>query len=89
MQLSEAQEFLTNGVTLLKYGRRGKAKPRHIFMIDKALSWREPGTKSVPNSKEQKKFVRFLPILDLKDIKIGRDSDVFKRKTFKLKDETE
>lgn len=87
MELSEAQEYLTNGVTFLKYGRRGKPKPRHIFMIDKALSWREPGSQSLPNKKDQKQFVRFLPILDFKEIKIGRDSDVFKR--FQIKKETE
>jgi len=38
-------EFLTNGVTFLKYGRRGKPKYRHVFMIEKALSWAEPGAK--------------------------------------------
>ena len=75
MQLSEAQEYLMNGVTFLKYGRRGKPKPRHIFLIDKALSWREPGSKSVPEKKDQKKFVRFMPILDFKDIRRGRDSE--------------
>ena len=76
-----------NGVTFLKYGRRGKPKPRHIFLIDKALSWREPGSKSVPEKKDQKKFVRFMPILDFKDIRRGRDSEVFKR--FQIKKETE
>lgn len=87
MQLSEAQEYLTNGVTFLKYGRRGRPKPRHIFLIEKAISWREPGSQDIPKSQDQKKFIRYMPILDFKEIIKGRDSEIFKR--FKIKKETE
>ena len=87
MAVSEAMEYLTNGVTFLKYGRRGRPKPRHVFLIDKAISWREPGSTNMPAKKDQKKFIRYMPILDLKEISIGRESDVFKR--FKIKKENE
>ena len=87
MNLSEAQEYLTNGASFLKYGKRGRPKPRHIFLIDKAISWREPGSKATPLPKDQKKFIRYMPILDIKDITYGRGSDIFKR--FQIKKESE
>ena len=85
--MSEAIEYLTNGSTFLKYGRRGKPKPRHVFLIDKAISWREPGSKIVPLLKKNKENVRYMPILDFREITFGRDSGVFKR--FRIKKETE
>ena len=56
MQLSEAMELLTNGMTFLKFGRRGRPKQRHIFLVEKQLSWVEPGAKEShqPPSKKQK-----------------------------------
>lgn len=45
LELSEAMEYLSNGQTFLKYGRRGKPKPRHVFLFDKAIKWRVPGSK--------------------------------------------
>lgn len=87
LSLSEAMEYLTNGATFLKYGRRGRPKPRHVFLVEKAISWREPGSNEIPNAKKGNKSQRYMPILDFKEIKIGRDSDVFKR--FKLKKEHE
>ena len=43
--MSEAMELLSNGTTFLKYGRRGKPKYRHVFLVEKQLSWVEPGAK--------------------------------------------
>ena len=59
-------------------------------MVEKALSWREPGSKEIPSNKKKdlKKMVRYMPLLDLRgEITIGRTSDVFKR--YQIKKETE
>ena len=76
-----------NGATFLKYGRRGNPKPRHIFLIDKAISWREPGSSFMPDMKKAKKAIRYMPLLECTNITVGRESDAFKR--FKLKKESE
>lgn len=47
-ELSEAMEILTNGATFIKYGRRGKPKPMQVFLVEKAISWREPGSTEMP-----------------------------------------
>ena len=78
---------MTNGATFLKYGRRGRPKPRHVYLLDKAISWREPGSKVIPQSKDQKKFIRYMPILDIKEITYGRTSEIFKK--FQIKKENE
>ena len=65
VQLSEAFEYLQNGATFLKYGRRGKPKPRHIFLIDKAISWREPGSSFMPETKKNKNAIRFMPLIEV------------------------
>jgi hypothetical protein len=40
--LGEAFENLNNGVIFIKYGKWGKPKPRHVFMQEKFICWRDP-----------------------------------------------
>jgi hypothetical protein len=50
--LSIATEYLQNGVNMIKFGRRGKPKPMHIYLYDKKICWRDPKESSHPNSKK-------------------------------------
>ena len=83
---------------MLKYGRRGAPKKRHIFLKDKMVCWQEPtnittvqekSKKKKDNNKDKQKKVlyRSIPVLDITDIKMGRDSSVFNR--YKLKKESD
>ncbi len=46
--LGEAFENLTNGVIFIKYGSWGKPKPRHVFMYNQHICWREPNDMTAP-----------------------------------------
>lgn len=52
-QLSVAYEYLTNGIQLTKYGRRGKPKPMYIYLYEKSICWRDPKDMSLPDMKKK------------------------------------
>jgi hypothetical protein len=83
--LSVATDYLRNGVNMVKYGRRGKPKPMHIYMADRKICWRDPKATSQTNSKKSKD--RQIPITDIDSIQDGRLTDVFKRFPVKGKDD--
>lgn len=74
--LSIASEYLQNGATFIKYGRRGKPKPMHIFMFERTICWRDPRDTSLPNLKNGE---RQIPLRLIKEITDGRVTPVFKR----------
>jgi len=84
-QLSVAYEYLMNGIQLIKYGRRGKPKPMHIYLFEKLICWRDPTDMSLPNLK--KKNDRQIPLNSIKEIKEGRDTQVFKKWPIKNKED--
>ena len=52
--IGEAFEFLMNGTTFVKYGQKGAPKPRHIFLHEKFICWRDPKAMTVPDLKSKK-----------------------------------
>lgn len=46
---------MMNGATFIKYGKKGAPKPRHVFLFEKFLCWRDPKDMSQPNIKAKRK----------------------------------
>ena len=81
-------ENMSNGSTMLKYGRFGKPKPRHIYLDDRFLCWRDPVDLKAPVFPKIKKIngvvVKIIPgkrcieLREVKSIKEGRTTKGFK-----------
>ena len=82
IEYSEAIEYLSNGTTFLKYGRKGKPKIRHIFYHEKCICWREPNKMDIPDVKKGHK--RHLKLAEIQEVREGRTGKIFDR--FKLKE---
>jgi hypothetical protein len=61
----------------MKYGRRGKPKPMHVFMYEKTICWRDPKDLNLPNFKKSNE--RQIPMKEITEVVEGRTTDVFKR----------
>ena len=46
---------MMNGATFIKYGKKGAPKPRHVFLFEKFICWRDPKDMSPPNIKAKSK----------------------------------
>ena len=74
--IGEALEFLMNGLTFVKYGQKGAPKPRHIFLHDKFICWRDPKDISIPDLKTKKRK-RYIPLKEITRVEEGRGAKTF------------
>jgi len=75
--LAESYEYLSNGATFIKYGKRGAPKPRHVFLHGNHIYWRDPKDGALPD--EKKKGKRNIPIKEITGYSLGRGSKNFER----------
>ena len=68
--------LLKNGAVFLKYGRRGKPKPRVVWLTDdmKYIRWRPIQTENVPVTRK-----RYIEVKNIVDVISGAASEVFNR----------
>ena len=60
--IGEAFEYMMNGATFIKYGKKGAPKARHIFLHDKFICWRDPKDMRLPDLKSKRKIKRMIEL---------------------------
>ena len=69
---------MMNGATFIKYGKKGAPKPRHVYLFEKFLCWRDPKDMSQPNVKAKSKY-RMIALKEIEKIVQGRTTKQFEK----------
>ena len=67
-----------NGATFIKYGKKGTPKPRHVFLYDKFICWRDPKDMRQPDVKAKRKK-RMIALKEIREILMGRTTKPFEK----------
>ena len=76
--VGEAFEYMMNGATFIKYGKKGIPKPRHVFLFDKFICCRDPKDMGQPDVKAKRKK-RMIALKEIREVVLGRTTKPFEK----------